>query len=482
MHRVMPHHWRTILTLLAAQAVCLAFGLTMQYIVATATIDVEALQAATAKLESLAQSLRQPLKRGAVSDRDAASAFCEELAERMQSSRLPSDLGWLAVDSQWRVLATGRTSEDIPSLDELVGQPLPWGENFAVTSLARGQQGTFTAAGEPWAAAAVPIDGSPFRCVVAMPADLAPVPVSAFHRSRMVVGVIVFLWTAAIQGIAVYMVAAGALEKLSKRNVAVEADNLRQAQALVRTRDALILGMATLAESRDDATGLHLDRVSAYATHLAMALARNPKYVREITPEFLELIGISAALHDIGKVGIEDAILLKPGRLCPEEQLRMQQHTTIGGRCLNEIERRLGSSNFLGMVRQVVLFHHERWDGKGYPQGLSGTDIPLPARIVALTDVYDAMCSVRAYKGAMTHDECVAFLRGQSGIMFDPDLVQAFLEHEDDFRDIASHYANGDRAAPDFPAAKHPSEAGQVVRLAGLPGLGGMSIQEPSHN
>jgi response regulator RpfG family c-di-GMP phosphodiesterase len=148
-------------------------------------------------------------------------------------------------------------------------------------------------------------------------------------------------------------------------------------------------------------------------------------------------------------VGIEDSILRKPGPLTPEERRRIQEHSRIGEECLQEIERRLGSSNFLRMAREIVASHHERWDGTGYPAGLKGQDIPLAARIVAVADVYDALATKRVYKDALPHDECVEIIRGEAGKQFDPLLVETFLEIEAVFRRIAQRLGEPVQAVPE---------------------------------
>ena len=206
---------------------------------------------------------------------------------------------------------------------------------------------------------------------------------------------------------------------------------------LLRTRDAVIFGLAKLAESRDPDTGNHLERIAVYSTRLATVLRRNPRYRRQLTPAFVKLIGISSALHDIGKVGIEDSILLKPGQFEEQERLVMQMHVAIGGKCIREIESQLGRSNFLQMAREIAFCHHERWDGSGYPKGLAGEEIPLAARIVAVADVYDALATKRVYKAAFPHAKCVEMIRAEAGKQFDPAVVDAFLEVEAEFRAIA---------------------------------------------
>ena len=163
------------------------------------------------------------------------------------------------------------------------------------------------------------------------------------------------------------------------------------------------------------------------------------------------MIRVSSALHDIGKVGIEDAILLKPAKLNEEERLKMQKHTLLGGECLQQIEQQLGTSNFLEMAREIALYHHECWDGSGYPFGLKGEQIPLAARIVAISDVYDALAFKRVYKAAFPHEKCVEIIRSGAGSRFDPKLVKVFLESQTQFREIARTYSG-----PPLPAGEEP--------------------------
>lgn len=211
----------------------------------------------------------------------------------------------------------------------------------------------------------------------------------------------------------------------------------QQNQDLLRTRDAVVFGLAKLAESRDPDTGHHLERIAIYSNRLAEAMRRHPRFADEITPSFLKLLGVSSALHDIGKVGVADAILLKPGRLTEAEREQIQQHTVFGGRCIEQIEARLGSSNFLSMAREIALYHHERWDGTGYPHGLQRTEIPLAARIIAVADVYDALSVRRVYKEPFRHEKCVRIIREGAGTQFDPQIVEVFLEIESEFRRYA---------------------------------------------
>jgi putative two-component system response regulator len=249
-----------------------------------------------------------------------------------------------------------------------------------------------------------------------------------------------FVWIVALQAVVAYLILSRAQEATHRKQSRTERVSIERYNDLLRTRDAVIFGLAKLAESRDGDTGNHLERIAIYSTRLASALRRNPQYRRQITPQFLKLIGISASLHDIGKVGISDSILLKPGKFESHERHAMNMHAAIGGKCIRDIESRLGKSNFLQMAREIAFAHHERWDGTGYPRGLAGEEIPLAARIVALADVYDALTSKRVYKEAIPHARCVAMIKEGRGTQFDPGIVAAFLEIEQEFYDIAVRY------------------------------------------
>jgi len=255
-------------------------------------------------------------------------------------------------------------------------------------------------------------------------------PLAAFH-------VLAFLWIAGLQAVVAYLVLMRDQEEVSRKHSRAESVSLQQYNELLRTRDAVIFGLARLTESRDLETGNHLERISVYSTRLAAAARRDPRFSAEVTASFVKLIGISSVLHDIGKVGIRDSILLKPGKLERHERPLMQSHAAIGGKCIREIESRLGKSNFLAMAREIAFNHHERWDGLGYPKGLAGDEIPLAARIVAIADVYDALSTKRVYRGALPHEKCVEMIHSEAGRQFDPALVEVFLKLESEFREIA---------------------------------------------
>ena len=250
--------------------------------------------------------------------------------------------------------------------------------------------------------------------------------------------VIAFIWIASVQGAIGYLVFSRIYRICHDQQKHSEASVEEHRQALSRTRNAVILGLSRLAESRDGDTQGHLDRVGMFAEKLARTASQRPEFKGQISAGLIGKIRPSAALHDIGKVGIEDSILQKPGRLTDDERRRMQADTRISGECLLQIQQCLGDSNFLTLAHEIAVFHHERWDGSGYPSKLAGEAIPLSARIVAIADVYDALSARRVYKDAYAHDRCVEIIRSESGKHFDPRLVDVFLDVESEFAEIAA--------------------------------------------
>ncbi len=209
----------------------------------------------------------------------------------------------------------------------------------------------------------------------------------------------------------------------------------------LETRDVAIFALAKLAESRDVDTGAHLERVQHYCRCLSQQMASLDRYHDTIDAEFIRLIFQTSPLHDIGKVGIPDAVLLKPGRLDPKEFEIMQAHTTIGAETLGAALAKFPGVSFLSMARDIAATHHERFDGSGYPDKIGGYDIPLCGRIIALADVYDALTSKRVYKQAFTHDSAKSIIIEGKGTHFDPDVVDAFLAREENFLGIRRRFA-----------------------------------------
>jgi len=199
---------------------------------------------------------------------------------------------------------------------------------------------------------------------------------------------------------------------------------------LLNSFDAAIFGLAKLVEYRDEETGFHLERLSELSAILARRLADTDKYRNQISEGYINHIRRSAPLHDIGKVGIPDRILLKPGKLTHEEFEIIKFHPLIGAEAIREIQAKLGQKRFFNMGMLIAKCHHERWNGSGYPEGLKAAEIPLSARIVALADVYDALRSERPYKAAMTHEKARGILQEERSKHFDPDVVDAFMAAE----------------------------------------------------
>ena len=212
------------------------------------------------------------------------------------------------------------------------------------------------------------------------------------------------------------------------------------------TKEVTIEALATLAEWRDPETGAHIKRTQNYVKALAEALRKNPAYADQFDDGTVELFYQSAPLHDVGKVGIPDSILLKPGALTDEEFEIMKTHTTRGRDALATAERKLGGNSFLRLAREIAFGHHERWDGKGYPQGLAGDATPLPARLMSVADVYDALISKRVYKPAMPHSEAFNIIMKSRGTQFDPTVVDVFASIQDEFQEIARRFADMDAA------------------------------------
>jgi PAS domain S-box-containing protein len=216
----------------------------------------------------------------------------------------------------------------------------------------------------------------------------------------------------------------------------LEMNLLESYRKLHNARSATILGLAKLAEYRDEGTGTHLERIREYAKMIAEELAMNPQYGRHITPQYIDDIYQSSILHDIGKVGIPDAILLKPGKLTDQEFDVIKRHTELGGDAIKAIESQIEGRSFLYLGKEIAYHHHEKWDGSGYPGGLRGEDIPLSARIVALADVYDALTTKRFYKPAFTHEKSKEIIIKLKASHFDPRVVDVFLHLEDEFNQI----------------------------------------------
>ncbi|MBM7060311.1 two-component system response regulator [Pseudomonas sp. UL073] len=233
---------------------------------------------------------------------------------------------------------------------------------------------------------------------------------------------------------------------LRDQNGFLEREVARRTQEVVAIQDVTIQALASLAETRDNETGNHIRRTQFYVQLLAEQVKEHPRFAAELDSYTRNLLFKSAPLHDIGKIGIPDSILLKPGRLTAEEFEVMKTHTTLGRDALQRAEDGLGIEvPFLRLAKEIAYSHQEKWDGSGYPEGKAGEDIPLSARLMAVADVYDALTSQRVYKPGMPHEDAVALISEQRGRHFDPDLVDAFLAIQEEFAAIARRYTD---AAP----------------------------------
>jgi len=233
---------------------------------------------------------------------------------------------------------------------------------------------------------------------------------------------------------------------LQDRNAYLEAEVWRRSREVMAIQEVTIMAMASLAETRDNATGNHIRRTQHYVRALAQHLRHHPRFAAALNDETIELLFKSAPLHDIGKVGIPDRILLKPGRLTPDEFEIMKTHAALGRDAIAAAERCLDTpDSFLRFAREIAYSHQEKWDGSGYPEGLWGEQIPLSARLMVVADVYDALISRRIYKPALPHEQAVAMIREGRDQHFDPDIVDAFLECAEQFRTIAARFADDEQ-------------------------------------
>ncbi|MGB4075069.1 response regulator [Pseudomonas sp.] len=234
-----------------------------------------------------------------------------------------------------------------------------------------------------------------------------------------------------------------ARDVLQNHNEFLEREVAKRTREVVAIQDVTIRAITSLAETRDNETGNHIRRTQHYVRLLAEHLQAHPRFSAELSAENIESLFKSAPLHDIGKVGIPDRILLKPGRLDADEFEIMKTHTTLGRDAIVQAEQELGESiTFLRYAKEIAYSHQEKWDGSGYPQGLVAEAIPLSARLMALADVYDALISQRVYKPAFSHDKALEIIREGRGNHFDPDIVDGFLQISDGFAQIARQYGD----------------------------------------
>lgn len=255
-----------------------------------------------------------------------------------------------------------------------------------------------------------------------------------------------------------------ARRELARQNELLEEKVRERTRELVLTQQAAMESLAALAEHRDPETGGHISRIKEYVRLLAEAMAAHPVLGLRLSRDYVEHLTLSAPLHDIGKVGVPDHILLKPGALTEAERVEMRRHVDHGRDALESAERSLGLRSFLRIAKELVYTHHERWDGAGYPRGLSGEDIPLAGRIMALADVYDALVSRRVYKKPHPHCEAVQIIREGRGSQFDPDLTDLFLAMHERFRAVAlDFWESGPQSGPGDVSESEAERAGLLA-------------------
>ncbi|TWU14954.1 Cyclic di-GMP phosphodiesterase response regulator RpfG [Symmachiella macrocystis] len=419
----------------AIQVACVGLGFWVQYQFLRSFSQRSASQVAWNEIASASSEI--------VSASRASQAEVIDVSHLLSQIRAAApEQTWQAtlVDADWQIV--DRASKQNDSLGpgttitwQPAGLPQPETNVGPVPGIAAFPDGLH-------AASVFNFSDSPEAVLIHVPLTAVNMTTSEAFKATPMAMSLALLWTCTSLGICTYMIGSRIGDAFEKSQLNAETDTLQKAQSLLRTQDAVIFGLANLAESRDPETGEHLQRIALYATALAQSLRNKPKFRDVVDEEFVRLIGTGSALHDIGKVGIEDAILRKPGRLSNDERKEIQRHPLIGSECLLKIERRLGASNFLQMAREIAHSHHEWWNGSGYPDNLIGNEIPIAARIVAIADVYDALATRRVYKPDLPHIACVGFIERGRGTQFDPDLVDAFLEVEQQFRRIAEQYSD----------------------------------------
>ena len=237
--------------------------------------------------------------------------------------------------------------------------------------------------------------------------------------------------------------------RLQRDNAALEVEIALRTQENQLIQDVTIRALARLAETRDNETGNHILRTQEYVRALAQRLSTHPRFSDQLDEHSIALMAKSAPLHDIGKVGIPDCVLLKPGKLTPEEWVIMKTHAKLGADAISRAEADTCEPvKFLVYAKQVAMHHHERWDGSGYPDGLAGDAIPLAARLMAVADVFDALISRRVYKQAMSRDEARELMVAQRGRHFDPDMLDAFVDGFEQFCEIARQHPDPPESLP----------------------------------
>jgi putative two-component system response regulator len=243
---------------------------------------------------------------------------------------------------------------------------------------------------------------------------------------------------------------------LRSRTNELETALSKSQQEIQAAQNIAIRSLASLAETRDIETGSHILRTQLYVKYIALQLQEHPRFSSILSDKYIDTLYRSAPLHDIGKVGIPDHILFKPGRLTPDEFEIMKKHPILGRDAIENAEKSLGlNAEFLSVAKEIAYGHHEKWDGSGYPQQLSKDEIPVSARLMALADVYDALTSKRVYKQPMPHEQAVEIILKGRGTHFDPDVVDAFYSIQVLFMKTALRYLDSDHDLDSILARKN---------------------------
>ena len=254
--------------------------------------------------------------------------------------------------------------------------------------------------------------------------------------------------------VSVQLEAKQARDWLKNQNIVLEAEVARRMLENDLTQRVSIRALAHLAELRDPETGNHILRTQGYVQQLALRLQQHPRFADTLNDRYIDLLARSAPLHDIGKVGIPDHILLKPGKLDADEWRIMQTHAKLGSDAIELAEADIKIPlAFLTLAKEIAHWHHEKWDGSGYPDALAGDDIPVSARLMAIADVFDALIAVRVYKPAMSYQQAQSIIEAGRGSHFDPDMVDAFLAGFESFVEVAEHHRETSSLAPGQPPA-----------------------------
>ncbi len=231
-----------------------------------------------------------------------------------------------------------------------------------------------------------------------------------------------------------------------------------QSAMISKMQNGLILVLADMVESRDQCTGDHVRKTAAYTDIILQELRKEGKFPEILTDSYIQDVVHSAPLHDVGKIQVSDVLLNKPGKLTDEEFKQMQYHTTAGGEIIAHAIALVSEAGYLAEAKNLATYHHERWDGKGYPCGLAGDDIPLSARIMAVADVFDALVSRRSYKAPFPFEKAMDIIREESGTHFDPEVAQAFLRAEEEVRRVEEEFSRKYENNPEAPADHAPEK------------------------